>query len=1282
MELQHQIKDENETLDHYSKPEDQPVIEETGPEVAETPEVPTEALDPSIEYTKPEAQPDNWYQNLMSEHLKPGINAKDAAVLGVIDFGVDAVNLIPGMGGVKRWWTDNSPRSDHPAHKIVRDASSIIIPTLAGGGAIVGKAQVATKSMSLPKYSRTIGKVSALLGVDTAVTAISSHSTRDHNIAGTLNNWLGWNIPWATRDSDSPDVFRKKNVYEAAGMSFASSLLELTYGLNKITRTLPKTDKAAKAVKPRNIKVEDNTTQAVELLESGRKEAKRQEILKRLAADPEGTKYDPFINKETIGPEATVTMGNNPDPTGAALDYVRIEQNMGTTNGRARPVVTDGTMNFISDADPTIRSQEIKKLFDEAAINETAAEVGSVIIPPDELAKSVNRLYDKVFDSEVPLKEIEDIVSGMKLNVFQQKKFLNEENFNVLSKVFRKSLLDIYDTDVMKGSAMIANQAAGEISDAAAAVSVLGETLNSGRQQQLIFQKLKTLTREIRTNQYISGKMLQYKKLAKTASASKNPSLLHGWLLDQNEEFTKGFTAIQRESGDILETLEEISQRNPEYLKPLILAFEQTNGKVDEIHKLHRWAENNIGLIKKGFIDMNPEIPSQIVRGLRALRYNNILFGRAPIRAAAGNMMLSVFKPLTQFAGAVASGEVGTIKRTLWTYGGVSHNLKRAYKHMGEEWKLAVSNPDIARNRGRVDLNKGATELETFETMDAMKEAWIVDGKKGKAAMWNLAQGLSAYNNNPIVRNGINALYAVDGFTNSLMASGSARAKAYDQLFSQTNGSINVENFNKLQDDLYNQAFDKTGLLTDTAAKHASSEIALNLDNETVNAIENLIKYVPAAESLFLFPRTGINALGVAWSYAPGSGLLPSMHKARRVFTAKTKSEIAEVLQEHGIGQFNMPDFLALKSEYYGRQLMGGAVVTAAGLWALEGNLIGNGPTNYGERKRMRNMGMKFNVIKNPITGEWHNYKGIEPFDTFLGLVADGVTNANRIDSAPTEQLFQKLIFSISMNVANKTFLSGFEPLVSMLSGDEGAWKRFMVNNVDMMTPGTGIRSALNATITPQLKDVDNDYKELMKNKWKFLYRGDDKLNDLKDIYTGESMGNADPITAATNAFLPFLQNKGGMEPWRQWMLGTGWDGLSQVEWNTVTNDKLDTEDRMFMNNWIAKNCHIKEQIIGLMNRDDKWMDKKLKEYKKARGLKTQQDYPIKELIVHKELTRIHKDAVYLASNALQKHRETYSTQGAYKKRIKASLNRGDIPESLKAHDKLQELKKLNEFPN
>ena len=38
-------------------------------------------------------------------------------------------------------------------------------------------------------------------------------------MAETLNNWLGWNIPWATRPGDDPDVRWKKNVYEAAGFA-------------------------------------------------------------------------------------------------------------------------------------------------------------------------------------------------------------------------------------------------------------------------------------------------------------------------------------------------------------------------------------------------------------------------------------------------------------------------------------------------------------------------------------------------------------------------------------------------------------------------------------------------------------------------------------------------------------------------------------------------------------------------------------------------------------------------------------------------------------------------------------------------------------------------------------------------------------------------------------------------------------------------------------------------------------------------------------------------------
>ena len=49
------------------------------------------------------------------------------------------------------------------------------------------------------------------------------------------------------------------------------------------------------------------------------------------------------------------------------------------------------------------------------------------------------------------------------------------------------------------------------------------------------------------------------------------------------------------------------------------------------------------------------------------------------------------------------------------------------------------------------------------------------------------------------------------------------------------------------------------------------------------------------------------------------------------LFTASTPQEIAEVLMEHGLENSDEA-FRTLKSEYIGRQLMGGAVVTGAGI--------------------------------------------------------------------------------------------------------------------------------------------------------------------------------------------------------------------------------------------------------------------------------------------------------------------------------------------------------------
>ena len=1211
-----------------------------------------------------------------SRGLENIVAAGSTPALGVADFISDAAALVPFLKPVSEWWNANSPRSNHPAHKATRDAASIIIPTMYGGGVVVGSLRSATAAMAIPKATRILGSIAAHAGVDTAVTSISSHSKDQENIAAALNEWLGWDIPWATRDGDSPDVIRKKNIYESAGLSVGVDLITSAFSLAKAMKVIPGDEFAERALARHRLgfEGEDPITANVLGRRSSRTKAQKAEAISRMVRDPQGAKgYDPFINEPSLGPQSRAVTDLEVNPIKAKIDNWRIQNNIGTTNGRARPVVSTSFIKKMNNATPSQRAEGYRTLFDRDIAANVGAKIDGKVIPPEEINQAVTKLYNQVFNPDVKLKQMESAINDMKHNFYQKKNFMGETEWRIVNEAFVSAFENVYNPKVMRASAMVTNQAGGDIADIATGMSMIGDVAMTNRQQEMMIDKLKLLSREVRTNQYISSKFGEYRQL----ELGNNPSALKKFILDQNDNFAKGLQRSQAKSDEFYQTLETISKENPEYLKPLAYAMEATNGEVDQIWKLNRWAEENIGFIKKGFYDGNPEVPSLIVKGLNGVRYNHILSGLAPLRAMTGNSMLTAFKPASVFVGAAATGDTATLKKALWTYGGISENIKRAYKVMGDEWRLAKQRPEEAMMRGRADLRQA--KMDNFEALEAMSEVWKKEGNTGKAAMWNVAKGLAWYNNNPFVRWGINAMYAIDGFTSSMMASGSARAKAYNILMKESKGGFSQAAFDKLQKRLYSQAFDHTGLLTDKAAKHASQEIALNLDNAVANDLNKFLERFPVARPLFMFPRTGLNALNMTWSFTPGSSLIPLQTKARKVFTARNSQEMAEVLMDHGL-EVSDEAFATLKSEYIGRQLMGGTVVTGAGIWALEGNLTGNGPADAGERKRMMTMGWQPNSIKNPITGEWHSYRGFEPFDTLLGLVGDAVYFSNRVDDSIIEDRFRKLAFSISMNISNKTFISGFEPLVSMFSGDEGAWNRFVINQADSLIPfaPSGVRSILNNAIAPQLKDVENDWGSLMANKWKFL--GQNSLVDQIDIYTGKPIRFQEPLTAAANAFMPFFKSNGDMEPWRQWLLSTGWDSVGTMKVNPISKQPLTPKERQWINNWIAKNMNLAGQIEGMMNHPSGYWENKMKEYKKAKGIRKQRDFNIKELVVHQELNRIHRNAMKYACSAMGRYFEQYSAIGLQNTRVKNSLRQGNIPAALKADTTKQELIQLLEF--
>ena len=258
------------------------------------------------------------------------------------------------------------------------------------------------------------------------------------------------------------------------------------------------------------------------------------------------------------------------------------------------------------------------------------------------------------------------------------------------------------------------------------------------------------------------------------------------------------------------------------------------------------------------------------------------------------------------------------------------------------------------------------------------------------------------------------------------------------------------------------------------------------------------------------------------------------------------------------------------------------------------------------------------------------------------------------------------------MNMTNSTFISGFEPLVGLISGDAGAWTRFWAQQTDMMLPHKGARGVLNNIVAPQLHEVSNDYGSYLKNANKWLFSGSEDLKDMLDIYTGRPINYYDPMTNATNAILPMFKSNGGLEPWRQYLLGTGWDGLQKMRINPHTKQPLNSRQKKWINNWIAKNADLQTQIQALMLDDD--LNGELREYREELGQRPQSDFPIKELRIHQKLDEIHDRAFKAAWNAFERTEDNHTPVGRLMQTRDLYLNKGQIKRAAEKQKRVKEL--------
>ena len=1223
---------------------------------------------PSEQPEEPKEEEEFSYTDTLAENLTIG----STPALALVDFGTDVLRAV-GLEKADDWWDENSPRSKNEFVNGTRNFLKAVLPEVGLFLLTRGKLKAKGVGANMGFWQKRSAELALEAGVTAGVTSVLQETSTDKNWGNYLQDWFGLDIPWAVKQGDDADMVYKKNVMAATGFTWGVGALGLGFAA-----------KNARRIELKNGTSIDMAQGAVEDALDGAptryKDAQVGEGLERLAKDPEGVNgYDAFIN-EPAEPQARAMQGTDADPINAGIDQATIVNNLGTTNGRVRSWLTPGQKARYADAGPEGRLEMLQEIAAGWGDQIDKVKINKAKLTGKQINQAIDDLADSILYGNGDLSTAKDIVNLYKTSVKTiannvQTEYLSEEGLNVVAGAINK-LTPYLDGSATRNSAMLQASIAGEVEAAAIAANRLEDAFDVSRQQEMIFEGVDLLMQEDNLNRYIAGFSLRNLQTAKNI---KDPEQLANVMENLVEEFDTGLSKAQQKSKAAVKEYKRIAKENPEYLRPFYKLYSHTGGKVDTQLKMMKWAESKLGFVKKLFYN-GDEFPSYIVDGLAAARYNSVLSGLAPVRSAVGNGIQLVLKPISTLAGSTIAGDGKSFNRALYTYGGISENFKRGMKQLANDWRYAVANPEAA---GRKDFMGLAREkrLDEFEILSDLAEQVKAEGNGGLAFRLWTAQSMSAWNNNPIVRFGINSMYAIDGFTTSFLASGRARAQAYDELFDLNNGVINPDQFNAMQKGIYDQMFDANGLIKDDAVKMAAGEIALNLDDPAVDSLNNLLNKFPIAKAVFMFPRTGVNALKMVNTFSPTSALGMAFGKQKKVLQAVTAEEKIAALAAHGISDGSDAAFNALRAEYIGRQLAGTTVTMGAAIWALEGNLTGNGPEDTGERIRMQSLGWQPLSIRNPVTGQWMSYRGLEPFDTFLGLVGDIVYQGQRADSSITENLLQKVAFSITANVSNKSFLSGFEPLAGLIGGDLGEVNRFFVSAVDPIIPGAGARSILNKVITPQLKDVEKEFLGQLANRNRFLFPGDDVLKDSLDIYTGKAINDTDPFTAGINALLPFFKTNPGMEPWREWLISTGWDNLQRTRVNPETGQTISPKERQWINNWIAKELNLDKEIEWLMTRDNGWYAKKIKEYKKLKGFKSQSEFDIKQTVTFDELDRIHNEAFNLAWKAYQERNEAAANAAALQGAQERAMGRGDIQRGADLVNPINEfLEEANKF--
>ncbi len=1214
------------------------------------------------------------------------IESVGAPVMGVLDLGLDVVGMIPGGESIDNAW-DEATKYKNPGIQKVRDIFGIVLPTMFGAGAAIRGIQGISKLPTLMKGLAAIGATGA---IDGAVTYVSDTTEEGDNLMRMLDDTAPWlNIPdnWQTLDSDSPEVRKHKNTYEAVGLSVVGDVLGYGINLAKILKGgrvpdfmswfKPLDEKAAnyKAAKeleaPTAMPGEEGLEVHVRSQASLREWQQDEVAIRRLEADPASVGYDPFITPKlsTEADRATLSV-----PPAAAvknvLDTALVDS--GISKGTPPSPITEPSFDKLADG--SVDAREL--LVDIAADVQNSGQYEVATGPMRGLTDvDLDALYDKKYGEAFELDDPELLRTAMLENASVLGdfgiKYANETATQAMAAAARDLVKVYLGNDIRRTSGRLLKTTASEISDIADGSIRFKEVANQNRLRKMIGDRIEIITQEYGLSKYIAGWSLNNKKLFSSQAFKDDPDEVIQYI---RKNFDEKRAEMVQKSKNLRKEMDRLYEVNPNAIEPLFTAFSMSKGDITTQKAMIEWASNQIKL--KGYL-VSPDGNgmNMLAQGLWAVRYNNVLSGISALRAIAGNTTSLMVKPITAMLGHGIEGIVGgnfkDFKRAWYGYGSFIETNARALGHGWEGWKKANADPQAFMDMARKDRVVIRDEQQWELLQNVADTEWSKSGTigdAGKLMLHGWAKANKHISEMAFMRYGTNAMIASDQYVTSTLATQAARMRAYDEVFEATGKVPSKRALIAAERKHYDSMFDKNGLITDDAVKHSSSELALNLDTDVSNSINNLTSQYPGLKALFMFPRTGINAMRIGLSYTPLARLGPSSKYSKILTAGNDQDKIFEALLEHGVKQTDpnaMNIYRSLKAEYKGRIAFGTMITTGLLGYAVGGNIRGNGPVNAAERRAMRdNYGWTPKTIN--IGGKWFSYSGLEPFDTLLTLIGDLGYYATDIGSELTEDLHHKISWTIAAGFTNKTFMAGLEPLVKLASGDTTAMSRLMANEARAYIPLSGAAGVLSKSISSSQKDIHADFVGYVKNN---LPGFNTTLPERIDVWTGKPINDIDdPVMRFFNAFNP-VPISDGIEPWRKWLLETGWDGMKLLRKTTDGKYEYTPEERTELYKYMGR--------MGLYKKIEKLMkspriNHQLDVMRRLRA--SNQDYDFatiktEGLPVYDYLDNIIREAQIVAEQQMNMKNPTIADKIKANTQITNLVKRGRVSEAKKIAD-------------